>query len=442
MPVPQWEKTFEVDTQVLWLCILCTAVSLFFSINNYTLRNLTASQLRAILRERGRQKSGHWAVQDIEGLFLTTAFMRFASVVGAVLCIVYLVRGGLFTGVSDMSVWQVLAILAISTLIVALLSVGLPVAWSRYGGEAALAKTLPILRIFYIVLWPVVRVLKSFERLVKVFHREKPDAAAKEMEQEIMSAVDEGAREGLLGRDERGMIKRLIDFHDTQASSIMTPRTEIAAVEAGASLKDIEELTATEGHSRVPVYEQSLDNIVGMLYAKDVLLHLANGGESFDVRKIMRVPIFVPETKRIVDLFRELKAKKVHIAVVLDEYGGTSGLVSIEDILEEIVGEIEDEYESPSPEPLVRLDDHTVEVDAKVRVEQLADEFGVELSNDQEVETVGGLVFSLLGYVPKKGQEVEYERLRFTVLETERRTINRLKVEIRSGPNGGQVEGD
>ncbi len=431
-----------MNTPVLWLCILCTAVALFFSINNYTLRHLTASQLRGILRERGRQKSGPWAEEDIEGLFLTTAFMRFASIVGTVLCIVYLVRGGLFAEVSEVSVWQLLVVLVISTSIVTLLSVGLPVAWSRYGGEAVLVKTLPILRMFQIVLWPVVRLLRSFEGVVKVFHREQPDAAAKELEQEIMSAVDEGTREGLLGRDERGMIKRLIDFHDTQASSIMTPRTEIVAVEAGASLKDIEELTASEGHSRVPVYERNLDNIVGMLYAKDVLLHLANGRESFDVRKIMRVPIFVPETKRIVDLLRELKAKKVHIAVVLDEYGGTSGLVSIEDILEEIVGEIEDEYEPSSPEPLVRLDAYTVEVDAKVRVEQLADELNVRLSNDQDVDTVGGLVFSLLGYVPQKGQEVEYERLRFTVLETERRTINRLKVEICSRTKSEQGEGD
>jgi CBS domain containing-hemolysin-like protein len=154
----------------------------------------------------------------------------------------------------------------------------------------------------------------------------------------------------------------------------------------------------------------------------------------------MRPPIFVPQTKRIADLLRELKAKKVHIAVVLDEYGGTSGLVSIEDILEEIVGEIEDEYESTSPEPLVRLDDHTVEVDAKIRVEQLADELNVELSNEQDVDTVGGLVFSLLGHVPRKGQEVQYERLCFTVLDAEHRKINRLKVEVQSTTNGQDAE--
>ncbi len=378
---------------------------------------------------------------NFQELFLSTACMRFVCLVGTVLCLVYLLLGKGTFGSQTLS-WALLAVLLISSPIVALFFIGLPVALSRYGGESTLVKSLPILRIFYVLLWPVVRLLKSFERLVRVFHREKPDAAAKELEQDIMSAVDEGAREGLLGRDERGMIKRLIDFHDTQASNIMTPRTEIVAIEARASLKDMEQLTATEGHSRIPVYEDTLDNIVGMLYAKDVLLHLANGAELFDVRKIMRPPIFVPQTKRIGDLLRELKAEKVHIAVVLDDYGGTSGLVSIEDILEEIVGEIEDEYEPTSPEPLVRLDEHTVEVDAKVRVEQLADELNVELSNDQDVDTVGGLVFSLLGYVPRKGQEVEYERLRFTVLDAERRKINRLKVEVQSTPNGQDGEQD
>ena len=142
------------------------------------------------------------------------------------------------------------------------------------------------------------------------------------------------------------------------------------------------------------------------------------------------------------DLLGELKAKKVHIAVVLDEYGGTSGLVSIEDILEEIVGEIEDEYEPPSPELLIRLDDHTVEIDAKIRVEQLAEELNVHLSNEQDVDTVGGLVFSLLGHVPRKGQEVEYERLRFTVLDAERRKINRLRVELQPTTNSQDDQQD
>ena len=367
--------------------------------------------------------------------------MRFACIVGVVLSVVYMLLGeGTFS--PQTLGWALLGILLISGPIVALFFVGLPAAWSKYGGESILVKSLPILRIFHVLLWPMARLLRSFERLVKVFHREKPDAAAKELEQDIMLAVDEGAREGLLGRDERSMIKRLIDFHDTQASSIMTPRTEIVAIEAGASLQDMKQLTATEGHSRIPVYEETLDNIVGMLYAKDVLLHLANGAESFDVRKIMRPPIFVPQTKRIVDLLRELKAKKVHIAVVLDEYGGTSGLVSIEDILEEIVGEIEDEYEPPSPELLVWLDDHTVEIDAKIRVEQLADELNIELSNDQDVDTVGGLVFSLLGHVPRKGQEVQYQRLLFTVLDAEHRKINRLKVEVRATTNGQDAEQD
>ena len=436
-----------MDNPALWLCIACIVLSLLFSVNNYTLRNMTASQLGAVLRERHRERSGKWACDDVHGLFLTTACMRFVAIIGVILCITYgVMHSQCFSTVAsspnNVLLWQLFLSLLISVLTITVFCIGIPAAWSTHGGEGLLLKSLPMLRICYLLLWPVLRLLKLFEKLFGVFHPEEPEETAKELELDIMSAVDEGAKEGLLGRDERGMIKRLIDFHDTQASNIMTPRTEIVAVDADADLEEIERLTATEGHSRIPVYEESLDRIVGMLYVKDVLLHLANGKQSFDIRTIMRQAIFVPETKRIADLLRELKAKKVHIAVVLDEYGGTSGLVSIEDILEEIVGEIFDEYEQPTAEPIVRLDEHTLELDARVRIEQLADEFNIELSNNQDVDTVGGLVFSLLGYVPKEGQEVDYGQLHFTVLDAERRKINRLKVHILTPPDGQEYEED
>ena len=428
-----------MDIPALWLCIICMALGLFFSINNYTLRHLTSSQLAVILRDRRRQRSGQWAIDDIQGLYLTTACVRFASVVGTVLCIVYLVlRSNLLHEAPATFGWHLLAILLISFPLIALFYIGLPVALSRHSGEAVLLKTLPVLCVFYVLFWPVVRLLRVFDRLLKLFHHQPPEAVEKELEQDIMSAVDEGTREGLLGRDERRMIKSLIDFHNTQASHIMTPRTEIVAIEAKDTLAQVEQIITSQGHSRIPVYEESLDNIVGMLYVKDVLIHQAPGREEFNIRRIMRPAIFVPETKLIVDLLRELKARKVHIAVVLDEYGGTSGLVSIEDILEEIVGEIFDEYESPTPEPIVHLDEHTVEVDAKVRVEQLAESLGIEMNSNQDVDTVGGLVISLLGYVPKNSQVLDYQRLRFTVLDAQRRKINRLRVQLRSALPGEQ----
>ena len=420
-----------MDTPALWLCIGCTALGLFFSINNYTLHHLVSSQLAAILRDRRRKKSGQWAVRDTQGLFLTTSCVRFASIVGTVLCIVYMVlRAELMQNGTDMVGWKLLLILAISVPIVGLFYIGLPVAWSRHGGEAVLARSLGILRVFYVGLWPVVRLLRSLDRMVKIFHRQEPEEVVKELEQDIMSAVDEGAKGGLLGRDERRMIKSVIDVHDTQASHIMTPRTEVIAVEDKASLKEVVQTITKEGHSRIPVYEDTLDNIVGILYAKDLLIHLANGEDDLNLREIMRPAIFVPETKLILDLLKELKDRKVHIVVVLDEYGGTSGLVTIEDILEEIVGEIVDEYEQPEPEPMVVLDECSVEVDAKVRIEELADHFEIEMENNKDVDTVGGLVFSLLGYMPKKGQVIEHEQLRFTVLDAEERKVNRLKVEL------------
>ena len=169
-----------MDIPVLWLCIFCTALGLFFSINNYTLRNLASSQLEAALRDRRRQAAGQWAIQDIQGLFLTTACVRFASIVGTVLCIVYLVlKSNLLQDGPQAFGWQLLAILLISVPIIALFYIGLPVAWSRHGGEAVLLKSLPLLRVFYILLWPAVRLLRALDRLMKLFHRQPPEAVVK-----------------------------------------------------------------------------------------------------------------------------------------------------------------------------------------------------------------------------------------------------------------------
>ena len=237
------------------------------------------------------------------------------------------------------------------------------------------------------------------------------------------------------------MIESVIEFGDTDVGEIMTPRTDIVAIDKNASLADAKQLIADEGHSRIPVFEETIDNILGVLYAKDLLPFADN--DDFEVARVMRSAPYIPDSKPVDELLQEFNDRKVHIAIVLDEYGGTAGLVTIEDILEELVGEIADEYEDAEPDPIQRIDDQTVEVDARVRVDVLNHELDLTLPEHDDYETIGGLVFSSLGRIPQVGETCSLDNVRISVLDAEERKINRLRLEI-AGPQerGHSDDGD
>src|SRR5947209_12736631 len=187
------------------------------------------------------------------------------------------------------------------------------------------------------------------------------------------------------------MIESVIEFRDARAGQVMTPRPEIIGIELGASLEEVKITLEESGHSRLPVYDGTLDHIVGILYARDLLRHLGLPPEKFDMRSVMRPAIFVPETKPLRDMLRDFRIQKVHIAIVLDEYGGTAGLVTIEDILEELVGEISDEHEPSEPAMLRRIDDHAYDVDARMYIDELNRQVGLSLPEDAGYDTLGGI---------------------------------------------------
>jgi CBS domain containing-hemolysin-like protein len=210
----------------------------------------------------------------------------------------------------------------------------------------------------------------------------------------------------------------------------MTPRTDVVSIDADAPLPDARRLIAQSGFSRIPATRGSLDAIVGILYAKDLLGR--SGHEDEDgvrVRDVMRPPVFVPETKRLGELMHEFRRRQVHAAVVLDEYGGTSGLVTMEDVVEEIVGEIADEYDPAAPPGIRPVADGGWDVDARVHVDELNDEIGVEIPEHEDYETIGGFVLSRLGAIPKPGETLEAEGLRIRVLDADPRRILRLRLE-------------
>jgi putative hemolysin len=249
-------------------------------------------------------------------------------------------------------------------------------------------------------------------------------------EEELRTLVDVGASEGVVERDEREMIHKVFELEDTPVRSVMVPRTDMFCLDVETPVPEILPALRENLHSRVPVYESSIDVIVGVLYTKDLLPYVATGlPPSFDVRSRLHPPYFVPESKRADALLQEFQAKRLHMAIVVDEYGGTAGLVSLEDLLEELVGEIADEYDEP--ERLIqRVDETTYRVAGKLPIEELNTVAGLAISN-QDYETVGGWVLDLFGRVPRKSERMETPEVVVTVEKIERTRIVEVLIALR-----------
>ncbi len=248
-------------------------------------------------------------------------------------------------------------------------------------------------------------------------------------EEEIKMMVTVGAEEAQIEEEEKEMIHSIFEFGDTIVREVMIPRPDMIVVESGAAVEEVLEQVVGAGHSRIPVYEDSIDNVIGLMYAKDLLTFL-NGPrheqEEAVIKKLMRPAYFVPETKHVSELLKEMQLKKTHMAVVLDEYGGTAGLVTIEDLLEEIVGEIFDEYDLE--EPMVEvLSDDTYRMDGRTPMDEAREVFGVNLP-EYGGETIGGFVYDLFGHIPSRGEVVKYDSLRFEVEKVHGRRISKIVV--------------
>lgn len=267
---------------------------------------------------------------------------------------------------------------------------------------------------------------KRLKLLIKAFYvRSKDGESISASEEEVNTFIDVGTESGIINKEEGEMIHGIFDLKGTLVREVMVPRTEIVAIESDATLDDLIRLIKKEEHSRYPVFKESLDNIIGVIHIKDILTQWQGKGD-IKIDRFIRPPFIVPETKNVEELLREFKRKRKHIAVVVDEYGGTSGVVTIEDIIEEIIGEIQDEYDMEEV-AIIPVSENTVIVDARLDIEELASHFGIEIAKEK-FETVGGLISFLAGRVPRKGEEIAFENLRFIVETADEKKVHRVKV--------------
>ena len=296
----------------------------------------------------------------------------------------------------------------------------------RFSEQLAFALVRPFALVATLIS-PLTRLVIGLSRLLAGLLGEGPEGGIPLVtEEEIKSMVDAGEEEGFIEADEKEMIYSIFEFGDTLAREVMVPRIDITAIEVGTSITEALGVIMEAGHSRIPVYIETIDNIVGILYAKDLLPLLLHGETDTRLEKVLRRPYFIPETKKVDDLLPDLQQRKVHMAIVVDEYGGTAGLVTIEDLLEEIVGEIQDEYDSEEPIYEIISDDEYV-LSARIDLDDLAKLLSTEFP-DEESDTLGGLIYDHLGRVPAPGDVVDYDGLQITVLSVEGRRINKVRV--------------
>jgi CBS domain containing-hemolysin-like protein len=309
------------------------------------------------------------------------------------------------------------------------------VPWSiaRIAAAGFLYRTWPLWNLLGRLAMPLVWSAQFVDAMLhRLSGRKPPHADEDSIGEEIRTIVSEGHREGLLEEEAREMIEGVIELGDAVVSHIMTPRTEINMIQLNMPWDEVVESIIDSGHTRVPVYDKSKDDVVGMLYSKDLLPELAKGADEphRELRELLRKPLFVPETKPVVDLLQLFQKSRTHIAVVMDEYGQVSGLVTIEDVLEEIVGEIDDEYDQKSESEIRKIDDDRCEALGRAHVDQINAVMGFDLPEEEDFDTIGGFVFNEFGRVPAAGEAITWQdSVRVTVLEASRRRVNRVRLE-------------
>lgn len=286
------------------------------------------------------------------------------------------------------------------------------------------------LKLFAIILFPLVYILTKFVELFSlIFHIKEEEDEFSEEDVNILLSL--GKENGVLKEEERQMIEKIMVFRETTVKEVMVPRIDMECLESELTLKDVMDNIKKLHHSRIPVYEDNIDNIIGILYVKDLTRYLNEEKLDTSIVKLVRKPYFVPENKKADELLQELIKNNIQIAIVIDEYGGVAGLVTMEDLMEEIVGEIQDEYDKEE-EPIKKIDENTYIVDGLVNLYTLSEVLNVDLVDEEEdFDTLSGLIFELTSHIPKEKEKVEYKGIEFEVIKTQKNRIVKVKVKVK-----------
>jgi putative hemolysin len=421
------------DYILLLLFVICLVLSAFFSSSEVALISITRAKVRTLLNDGRKGAKPLSELKEKPNRFLIAILIGNNIVNVAAAAIATAVTISIFGNIG----------LGIATGIVVILllfigEIGPKIYAARHTERLALSVSTPVLY-FTKFLSPVIWGIE------KITGRPGASAAIGEQavtEEEIKEWIEVGKEEGTIEQEEREMLYSVLEFSDTIAREIMTPRVDVALIEDSRSLEEAMRIFTETGFSRLPVYHDSVDNIIGILNIKDVFSTAFAGKKAILLKDLMYDAFFVPETKKIDELLKELQVRKVQMAIVLDEYGSFTGIVTVEDILEELVGDILDEFDREEPE-IQKIGDGIFVVDAKMWVEDLNDELDISLPVHESYETIGGLLIDRLGHIPHPGESVHISEshISLVVMQMLSRRIVKIKLILHTPPPapGGQA---
>ena len=417
------------DLTSLSIIVICLLFSAFFSSAETAITSLGTLKVKHLIKQLGKPAKPLQLWIHSPGRVITTILL-FNNVVNI-----------LASSVTTQLVYQYSASRAvgiatgITTFWVLIFGEIIPKSFAKAHAEKVAIFSMKIIQFFYFITYPLIRVLSGFaERVIQIASKgTKTEPLI--TEEEIEFIVSEGEKAGVIEDIKKDIIEGAFDFDETRVREIMTPRTNLSALPFNSSLTSVLSEIIKTGHSRIPVYRDNIDHIIGVVLAKDLLKIFAvkEDIKKLSVKDIIREPIFAPESQSIMEVFRKLQETQSHMAIIIDEYGGTAGCVTMEDILEEFVGEIQDEFDSEE-EKIKKTGTNSYEVAGAIHIDDFTDYFELEEKDikkyfeDQDADTLAGLMILIIGQMPKPGQKVQLASLNLEVLSVSKRRIQRVKV--------------
>ena len=412
---------------VLWIIVIVSVIlCTWFAIVERAITMTTPLVLRHELEVRGKPHRGLWIEEQYESALQSVSFMK------GFLVLPILAGFVLMFGTKPITLQAFVIGTAIGWFVVWVFASVIAGSIAKAVPVGTVTRSWLVIR-FASLLNPLIRwwvdgVTEIVRRLTGA--NLKQNEGLNTIEEQLLRSIEHSQREGGIPAEAAEMLENVVDLGDTDVGEIMTPRTDIEGIALTNDITEIRNFVLESGRSRIPIFEENLDQIVGILYVKDLVGFLGSEANGFELKNILRKPIVVPDTKLVQDLLADFQTSEVHMAVVIDEYGGTAGLVTIEDVLEEIVGEIRDEHDDAEPEEpaMTRINDTLVEVDGRYNLDDLNDELGIELPEDEEYDTIAGFVLANLGHVPNVGESIEIQDLVFTTIKATETQIERLSI--------------